>query len=148
MTEQKFNEQKRLGYLGNVIAAADGKIHAMVSDQGDFCTKVNNVLQLGTNWTGGCAEGNCSGNYVVIDHDPTGTLNLVHSVGYRYTSYAHLQTNSNDHLAVGDVVNQGDQIGRIGSSGNSEGPHLHFEVLKEEMTPEDLSINEDTDTQY
>lgn len=155
MTEEQFNIQKSLVYLGNVIAAADGEILAMVSDQGDFCTKAydanfgKDVLQFGPNFncTGGCAEGNCFANYVVIDHDPTGTLNLVHSVGYRYTSYAHLQTNSNGHLAVGDVVNQGDRIGRIGSSGNSEGPHLHFEVLKEEMTPEDLSINEDSDTQ-
>ena len=153
MTEEVFNSQKSGRYLGNVIAAADGEILAKVSDQGDFCGKAYDanlrkaVLVITPNCTGGCAEGNCGGNYVVIDHDPTGTLDLVNLVGYRYTSYAHLQTNSNDHLNVGQFVNQGDQIGKIGSSGNSTGPHLHFEVLKEAFTPEDATENEDSVTQ-
>jgi len=143
--------QKSAGYLGNVIAAADGEIIAKVSDQGDFCSKAPDatgrpVLQLGTTCTAGCAEGNCGGNYVVIDHDPTGTLDLVNLVGYRYTSYWHLQTDSTP-FAVGSSVNQGDIIGKIGSSGNSEGPHLHFEVLTAELTPEDFTVDANTVTQ-
>ena len=159
MSEQQFNLSKSAGYFGNVIAAADGEIVALVSDQGDFCYKRRNpnfldrdgnpraILVKTENCSGGCAEGNCFGNYVVIDHDPDGTLDLIKTVGYRYTSYAHLQTNSNAHLDVGEAVTQGEIIGKIGSSGNSEGPHLHFEVLKEELTPEDFTINENPDTQ-
>jgi murein DD-endopeptidase MepM/ murein hydrolase activator NlpD len=122
MTEEVFNSQKSGRHLGNVIAATDGEILAKVSDQGDFFGKAYDanlrkaVLVITPNCTSGCAEGNCGGNYVVIDHDPTGTLDLVNLVGYRYTSYWHLQTNSNDHLNVGDAVYQGEQIGRIGSS--------------------------------
>ena len=72
---------------------------------------------------------------------------MIETVGYRYTSYVHLQTDSNDHLDVGDLVAQGEVIGRIGSSSQSTGPHLHFEVLTEEFTPEELTINEDPETQ-
>lgn len=42
------------------------------------------------------------------------------------TVYAHLQKASK--LNVGDTVNQGDLIGYMGSTGNSTGNHLHFEV--------------------
>jgi murein DD-endopeptidase MepM/ murein hydrolase activator NlpD len=57
------------------------------------------------------------GNVVVIDH------------GYGWqTLYAHMS-----YLAVGcgESVIQGTVIGSIGSTGNSSGPHLHFEMLHE-----------------
>lgn len=56
------------------------------------------------------------GNYVVIDHHD-GT----------YTLYAHGQAGS---ICVSPVqsVSQGQQIMKVGSTGNSTGAHLHFEV--------------------
>jgi murein DD-endopeptidase MepM/ murein hydrolase activator NlpD len=54
------------------------------------------------------------GNVVEIDHGN----GLV-------TRYAHM---SGFTTVVGKQVQPGEQIGRIGSTGRSTGPHLHFEV--------------------
>jgi murein DD-endopeptidase MepM/ murein hydrolase activator NlpD len=42
--------------------------------------------------------------------------------------YGHMKTGSLTTKAPGDTVRQGDFLGFVGSSGNSTGPHLHFEV--------------------
>jgi LysM repeat protein len=54
------------------------------------------------------------GIYVVISH-PNGTQTL----------YAHM---SHDSVTVGQKVSQGDPIGAIGMTGDTTGPHVHFEV--------------------
>ena len=55
------------------------------------------------------------GNMVVIDHGN----------GWQ-TLYAHLNT---INVGCGQSVNQGELIGGLGSTGNSSGPHLHFEMI-------------------
>jgi murein DD-endopeptidase MepM/ murein hydrolase activator NlpD len=54
-----------------------------------------------------------------------GTLVVVSHGGGVTTAYAHMSALL---VRVGDTVGQGQTIGRIGSEGNSTGPHLHFEV--------------------
>jgi murein DD-endopeptidase MepM/ murein hydrolase activator NlpD len=54
------------------------------------------------------------GNLVVIDHQN----------GYE-TIYAHLQA---FFVSAGQSVAQGTVIAAMGSTGNSSGPHLHFEI--------------------
>ncbi len=56
------------------------------------------------------------GNYIVVDHGN----------GYQ-TLYAHL---SRIFVRPGDIVTQGATIGNMGNTGNSTGPHLHFELIK------------------
>ena len=55
------------------------------------------------------------GNYVVLDHG-----NGIE------THYFHMQALS--PLAVGTTVERGDTIGAVGTTGNSTGPHLHWET--------------------
>lgn len=47
-----------------------------------------------------------------------------HNIDY-ITLYGHL---SEVFVAEGQVVGAGDVIGKVGSTGNSTGPHLHFEI--------------------
>jgi murein DD-endopeptidase MepM/ murein hydrolase activator NlpD len=56
------------------------------------------------------------GNQIIIDHGD----------GYQ-TTYNHLSAIG---VSVGDKVTTGDKIGKRGSTGNSTGAHLHFEVTK------------------
>jgi murein DD-endopeptidase MepM/ murein hydrolase activator NlpD len=56
------------------------------------------------------------GNYIVIDHG-----------NGLQTLYGHL---SRIYVKPGDVVTRGAVIGAMGTTGNSTGPHLHFEVIK------------------
>ncbi|MTI29353.1 M23 family metallopeptidase [Xanthovirga aplysinae] len=63
------------------------------------------------------------GNVVFIHH---GDLPESPGSDHVQTRYAHL---SKVLVEEGDWVNQGDLIGEVGSTGNSTGPHLHFEVL-------------------
>ena len=52
-------------------------------------------------------------------------IELEHSAPRRRTLYGHL---SELYVRAGQRVLQGDVIGRVGSTGLSTGPHLHFEL--------------------
>lgn len=56
------------------------------------------------------------GNHVIIDHG-----------NGEFSVYAHMRPGS-VRVHAGDHVVQGQQIGQVGSSGNSTEPHLHFQV--------------------
>lgn len=66
------------------------------------------------------------GNYIKLNHD----------YGYQ-TAYGHL---SSIAIEAGTYVKKGQLIGRVGSTGKSTGPHLHFEVIKngKQINPMDL----------
>ena len=55
-------------------------------------------------------------------------VTLGHANGWR-TIYGHLKMNS-VVVNVGDIVQPGDTLGVVGSSGCSTAPHLHFEVYR------------------
>lgn len=53
---------------------------------------------------------------------------LEHQTGSQQTLYAHL---SEIFVKPGEVIKQGAVLGRVGSTGASTGPHLHFEVRQQ-----------------
>ncbi len=61
------------------------------------------------------------------------------SSGNTVTYYAH---QSAVNVGVGDTVEAGDQLGTVGSTGNSTGPHLHFEVRNNGSSIEPLAYLE------
>ncbi|GLP65995.1 hypothetical protein TUSST3_26150 [Streptomyces sp. TUS-ST3] len=63
---------------------------------------------------GGAGDGSAYGNAIVIKHGKG-----------RYSQYAHL---SRINVKVGQIVKTGQRIALSGNTGNSSGPHLHFEI--------------------
>lgn len=70
------------------------------------------------------------GKYIRIRHNST-----------YMTAYAHM-SGYGDGLGVGSRVRQGQVIGYVGSTGQSTGPHLHYEVLvnNEQINPLDIKL--------
>ena len=87
-----------------IIAGADGQIIYKSDGQYDRSCSFNNNL-----W-----------NAVYVQHSD-GSVAL----------YGHMKNGSLTTKNVGEMVSEGEYLGIVGSSGNSTGPHLHFEVYSE-----------------
>ena len=70
------------------------------------------------------------GKFIKIRHDSV----------YK-TAYAHMKNYKKD-LYKGARVKQGDVIGYVGNTGNSTGPHLHYEIIKnnKQINPQKLKL--------
>jgi len=65
------------------------------------------------------------GNLVIVENGPFRTY------------YAHL---SSIPVSIGDVVTSGSTIGLSGNTGNSTGPHLHYEIRKNNVPVNPTSV--------
>lgn len=98
-----------------IVAGADGTVMSVHDGESDRCT------------TGSCGGGGGFGNHVVLSHSD-GKLSY----------YAHMRRGS-ILVRPGQAVRCGDAIGLVGSSGNSTGPHVHFEVREGTMSVDSFS---------
>lgn len=66
-----------------------------------------------------------------VTADTAAGNNIIEDIGGgRYILYAHLATGSiPDSIEVGSTIQVGQQIGRLGNTGSSTAPHLHFQVM-------------------
>jgi hypothetical protein len=97
------------GYGAEVLAVADGTVVAIkdgipenVPLTGKFAVPI--TLE------------SIAGNYVILDLGRG-----------RYATFAHLQPKSL-RVSVGSKVRRGQVLGLLGNSGNSDAPHLHFQI--------------------
>jgi murein DD-endopeptidase MepM/ murein hydrolase activator NlpD len=88
-----------------------GQDFAVASGTQVYAAHGGTVVKAGSN---GAGDGPAYGNAVVIKHG-NGT----------YSQYAHL---SKIQVKAGQIVKTGQRIALSGNTGNSSGPHLHFEI--------------------
>lgn len=107
---------------GRVTSRFGMRVHPL-SKKKDFHSGIDISARSGTSiratadgivrysgWAGG------NGNLVVIEH------------GFGYTtSYAH---NKKNLVKTGQIIKRGDILAYVGSTGNSTGPHSHYEIWK------------------
>jgi murein DD-endopeptidase MepM/ murein hydrolase activator NlpD len=83
----------------------------------DFIGKVGDPIKAAMKGTVQHIDNNPNlGNFIILKHDD----------GYQ-TLYAHLSAFT---VKVGEAVKQGDEIGKIGNTGYTTGPHLHLEAFR------------------
>jgi len=81
----------------------------IVSEHGEVVVAADGGEVVYSKW-----ESSGLGYLVIVDHGD----------GY-WTYYGHLY---GFYVGVGQVIERGDLVGQIGNTGNSTGPHLHFEI--------------------
>jgi murein DD-endopeptidase MepM/ murein hydrolase activator NlpD len=115
------------GWGADVVAVAHGEVVSVVTDQKETTERLRKPgessdafmertmaeqMQLLSRGAAGVA-----GNLVVLRHD-----------GGEYSLYAHLAEGS-VAVKAGEKVRRGQRVGKLGHSGNSTEPHLHFGIM-------------------
>jgi hypothetical protein len=97
-------------YGADVLAVANGKVVSVLNNLDD---QVPGRLPEPSSITIETVDG----NHVVLDLG-----------GGRFAFYAHLQKNS-IKVRPGDAVKKGAVLGKLGNTGNTSAPHLHFHIM-------------------
>ncbi|MFG2607507.1 M23 family metallopeptidase [Streptomyces sp. NPDC048514] len=98
---------------GHWVAKHSGQDFAVPTGTDVMAAHGGTVVKAGPN---GAGDGPAYGNAIVIKH-----------ANGNFSQYAHL---SRIDVKIGQIVKTGQHIALSGSTGNSTGPHLHFEIRK------------------
>ncbi len=113
----KADLQSYSSFGADVLAVADGQVVAVVNNLPEQIPGANPV---------GLPLDQYAGNHVVQDIG-----------GGNYVMYAHLKTGSIT-VKAGDRLTTGQTFAAVGNTGNTDGPHLHFQLMD---APEPLRAN-------
>ena len=100
------------GHSQDILAVADATVAAVIDSIPENVPQANGEIRMAVPLT----TRTVSGNLVTLDLG-----------GGRFAFYAHLRPGT-IRVRPGQAVRKGDVIGLLGNSGNSVGPHLHFQV--------------------
>ena len=113
-------------YDADVLAVADGRVVSLANDEPEDAGAMQRPDETNEAYATRLRQGQSerlargavavSGNFVMLDHGQN-----------EFSMSAHLQPGS-VRVKVGNQVKTGDVIGKLGSSGNSTEPHLHFQL--------------------
>jgi hypothetical protein len=121
------NDVYSVGYLGSYATGAENSgSHPAADIRAPEGTPVKNIMN---GVVSEIKEGGGFGNVIVVRHpnvpDPSNPAKLT----TLYSSYAHL---SAIYVEKGAIVHKGEHIGDSGSTGYASGPHLHFQIDRED----------------
>ncbi len=107
------------GHRGNDITIIPYPFYKMDNNEVEVIAAAPGTIvnKVDGNFDKNCAPNNLAPNYIAIEH-ADGSVAI----------YYHMKMNSLTSKVVGQTVVTGEYLGVVGSSGNSTGPHLHFEV--------------------
>lgn len=113
-----LNSTSNPAFGKNLYAPITGTVEEIRDGVQDFNNNSSSNISNNNGW----------GNTIVIlDH-----------TGRYYVRLAHLKYGSIDHLEPGDTVKMGDYIGKVGQTGYSTSPHLHFQVMRKTKDWEEI----------
>jgi murein DD-endopeptidase MepM/ murein hydrolase activator NlpD len=129
-THRSANETRRTGDLafewpvhGGSLTSRFGKRRGRTHEGVDLAAQRGTVIHASE--SGKVIHSGWLGDY--------GKVVIVKHAGHYRTVYAHARKL---HVRKGQLVERGQRIAEVGTSGNASGPHLHFEIRRRE-TPQD-----------
>ena len=106
--DDQTKNENYYSYLENIYAPADGWVVEIINKYPNtHITEDRKIIN-------DCPDPR--GNHIIIKHD--------HG---EYSTICHIEKNS-FKVKQGEIVREGDIIGKVGNSGNTQGPHIHFQV--------------------
>lgn len=98
-------------YKCKIYAPLDGYVVDICNEYPDTKIQKNRPIV--------CDVDDVKGNYILIKHKNN-----------EYSLIAHILKDS-FRVQIGDIVKTGDYIAQVGNSGNTNGPHIHFQIQNE-----------------